>query len=435
MLGLAFGLAIGIGGTIGAGILRTPGDLATYLPSAAWIMGLWVAGGVYCFICSDIFAELGTTITRSGGLYTFAQRGIGDFAGFLLGYADCASICAANAALSVVVGEYLGVLIPRVAGQEVLIAAVVILTLGVLNWVGVRWGSAIQQATTLLKTLAFIALIVACFLATPEAAPATAAPAAFPTGLKFATALLLAVQGVVFTYDSYYYVIYSSEEIANPVRVIPRAIFGSIGLITAIYILLNVAFFRLIPLGAMAGDKFVGGSAAAIIFGPRGDTVIRVLVMVSILGTINAYMLAAPRILRSMAQDQLFARWATRVNRGGTPSVGLLVGTLASLAFLALAFLGGRIFERILAVGAFFIVFNYALAFLSYFGLRKKEPQLERPYRAKSWTGALALGGAAIFLLAALTTDTRNSLIAVGVVALAWPIFLIVRRPRATAAR
>ena len=131
-----FGLAIGIGGTIGAGILRTPGDLATYLPSAVWIMGLWVAGGIYCFICSDIFAELGTAIPRSGGLYTFAQRGLGNYAGFLLGYTDAASICAANAALGIVVGEYLGVLVPAVAGHEVLIAAVVILTLGALNWSG-----------------------------------------------------------------------------------------------------------------------------------------------------------------------------------------------------------------------------------------------------------------------------------------------------------
>ncbi|HEX4561183.1 MAG TPA: APC family permease [Gemmatimonadales bacterium] len=427
VLGLAFGLAIGIGGTIGAGILRTPGDLAMYLPSAAWIMGLWVAGGIYCFICSDIFAELGTTIPRSGGLYTFAQRGLGNFAGFLLGYTDAASICAANAALGIVVGEYLGVLVPSVAGHEVFIAAIVILTLGALNWSGVRWGSTIQQVTTLIKTLAFLALIVACFVATPPAGGTASIAAVFPTGLKFATALLLAVQGVVFTYDSYYYVIYSSEEIENPGRVIPHAIFGAIALIAAIYIVLNIAFLRLIPVGAMAGDKFVGGSAAAIVFGARGGAVIRVLVMVSILGTINAYMLAAPRIFRSMAQDGLFARWATRVNTGGTPTTGLVVGTVASLAFL----LTGT-FERTLAVGAFFIVFNYMLAFLSYFGLRKKEPALERPWRAMHpWTGSFALTGAIVFLIAAVTTDTHNSLIALAVVLLAWPVFWAVRSAKA----
>jgi amino acid transporter len=137
-------------------------------------------------------------------------------------------------------------------------------------------------------------------------------------------------------------------------------------------------------------------------------------------------MLAAPRIFRSMAQDGLFARWATRVNAGGTPTTGLAVGTVASLAFL----LTGT-FERTLAVGAFFIVFNYMLAFLSYFGLRKKEPALERPWRARHpWTGALALGGAVIFLVAAVTTDTRNSLIALGVVLLAWPVFWLVRGTR-----
>lgn len=377
---------------------------------------------MYCFICSDVFAELGTAIPRSGGLYTFAQRGLGDFAGFLLGYTDCASICAANAALGIVIGEYLGVLIPALAGHEVLIAGVVIITLGGLNWAGIRWGAAIQQTTTLIKTLAFVALIVACFAVSPPTAAAATAVPVFPTGLKLATGLLLAVQGVVFTYDSYYYVIYSSEEMQQPGRDIPRAIFGSIGLVAAIYILLNIAFLRLIPLGAMAGDKFVGGSATAVIFGPRGDLVIRAIVIVSILGTINAYMVAAPRILLSMARDGLFARWATTVNSGGTPTIGLAAGTVASLLFLFT-----KTFERTLAVGAFFIVFNYGLAFLAYFGLRRREPGLERPYRAHALTGSVALAGAAIFLVAAVTTDTKNSLIALGVVVLAWPIFQLVR--------
>jgi len=385
-------------------------------------MSLWVGGGIYCFICSDVFSELGTAIPRSGGLYTFAQRGLGNFAGFLLGYTDSASICAANAALGIVIGEYLGVLVPTVAGHEVLIAAAVILMLGGLNWVGIRWGSAIQQGTTLIKTLAFLALIVACFAITPHAAAPAPPPPLFPSGLKLATALLLAVQGVVFTYDSYYYVIYSSEEIENPGRVIPRAIFGAISLITGIYILLNIAFLRLLPIGAMAGDKFVGGSATALVFGPAGDTVIRVIVIISIFGTINAYMVAAPRILLSMARDGLFAGWATRVNPGGTPTIGLVVGMAASLGFLLT-----RTFERTLAVGAFFIVFNYALAFAAYFGLRKKEPGLERPYRARPWTGVLAICGAVVFLIAAVVTDTTNSLIALAVVAAAWPIFLVVR--------
>jgi APA family basic amino acid/polyamine antiporter len=95
---------------------------------------------------------------------------------------------------------------------------------------------------------------------------------------------------------------------------------------------------------------------------------------------------------------------------------------------VSLAFLLTKTFERTLAVGAFFIVFNYALAFLSYFGLRRKEPNLERPYRARHpWTGGLALTGAVIFLVAAVSTDTRNSLIALGVVVLSWPIFMMVR--------
>ena len=279
----------------------------------------------------------------------------------------------------------------------------------------------------MIKTVAFLALIAACFLITPHVSAPAPAPPPFPTGLKLATALLLAMQGVVFTYDSYYYVIYSSEELEDPGHIIPRSIFGSISMIAAIYILLNVAFLHVLPIGAMAGDKFVGGSATRALFGPAGDVVIRVIVILSVLGTINAYMLAAPRVLLSMGRDGLFTGWATRVNRGGTPSVGLLLGTIASVTFL----LSGT-FERTLALGTFFIVFNYALAFAAYFGLRKKEPGLPRPYSAKGhpWTGALALAGALLFLGAAVFTDTRNSLIAIAIIALSWPVFLLVRRPR-----
>jgi basic amino acid/polyamine antiporter, APA family len=391
------------------------------------MLGLWVAGGIYCFICSDVFAEMGTSVPRSGGLYVFAQRGLGDFAGFLLGYTDSMSICAANAALGIVIGEYSGVLIPALAGREVPIAAATIITLGALNWRGIRWGSGIQQGTTLIKTVAFLALIAACFLITPHVSAPAPAPPPFPTGLKLATALLLAMQGVVFTYDSYYYVIYSSEELEDPGHTIPRSIFGAISMIAVIYILLNVAFLRVLPIGAMAGDKFVGGSATRALFGPAGDVVIRVIVILSVLGTINAYMLASPRVLLSMGRDGLFTGWATRVNRGGTPSVGLLLATVASVTFL----LSGT-FERTLALGTFFIVFNYALSFAAYFGLRKREPGLPRPYSAKGhpWTGALALAGALLFLGAAVFTDTRNSLIAIAIIALSWPVFLLVRRPR-----
>ena len=152
--------------------------------------------------------------------------------------------------------------------------------------------------------------------------------------------------------------------------------------------------------------------------------------MVSILGTINAYMIAAPRIFRSMAQDGLFATLGHhRECHGGTPTTGLLVGTLASLKHF---FPSPGSFERTLAVGAFFIVVNYMLAcFLSYFGLRKKEPGLERPWGARHpWTGALALAGTVVFLLAAIITDTRNSLIALAVVVAAWPIFLVIQNRR-----
>jgi len=384
---------------------------------------VWVAGALYSVVGAGIFSELGTAIPRSGGMYVFSRRALGGFAGFLVGYTDWVDICAANAALAIVVGEYSAVLFPALLGREMLVALVTMLGLAALNWRGVRWGDRIQQGTTFLKTLAFVALIAACFLIHPAAIPARVPPP-FPGGWRLGAALLLVMQGVIFTYDCYYYVVYSSEELRDPGRAIPRAVFASVGLIAAIYLLLNLAFLRVVPVGTMAGDTFVGGTAARAVFGALGDAGIRLLVIVSILGTINAYMLAGPRVLLTMARDGLVSHRTLAVNAGGTPTAALLLSAVVSLAFLLT-----KTFDRALAIISFFIVFNYGLSFISLIVLRRREPDLPRPYRAWGypWTVGVAVGGAVLFLGAALMSDTTNSLIALGVIAASYPAYRLAR--------
>jgi basic amino acid/polyamine antiporter, APA family len=430
ILGVGFGIAVIIGNTIGAGILRTPGEVAAQLPSVWPFIAVWVAGGLYALLGAFSIAELGTMIPRSGGQYVFAHHALGDYAGFVVGWSDWLSTCGTSAAVSVVIGEYLGVLFPALADYTVAIALATVIAFGVLQWRGLRWGSAAQNITSLFKAVAFIALIAACFVLGGKASgdnPAAPAVASAPSML----ALILALQAVIYTYDGWTGVIYFSEEVENPARDIPRSMFGGVLAIIAIYLLFNLALLYVLPISQIAGQKLAAGAAAQVVFGAYGDTIIRALTILSMLSAVNACQLMAPRVLFAMSRDGLFSKKLVEVNEGGTPGPALLVSTLVAGLFI----LGGafensrRIFENIIAVLAFFFVFNYAVSFVSVFVLRRREPDRPRPYRAWGypWTTALTLIGSIGFIAGVVVNDTRNSVYALLLLGASYPAFLLLR--------
>jgi APA family basic amino acid/polyamine antiporter len=428
VLGVGFGLAVIIGNTIGAGILRTPGDVAAQLPNSWLFIAVWIAGGLYALLGAISLAELGAMIPRAGGQYVFAHEALGDYAGFIVGWSDWLSTCGTAAAVSIVIGEYLGVLVPALAGRTISIASIVVISFAILQWRGVRWGSRIQNLTSLLKTLAFLALVVACFAlggANSVSSSQNPAPHVLPAGASFFFALVLALQSVIYTYDGWNGVLYFSEEVREPGRDIPRAMFGGVLLIVLIYLLVNIALLYVLPISQIAGENLAVGAAAQAIFGARGDAIIRALTILSMLSGINAYHLIASRTLYAMSRDDLFSQRVVKVNAGGTPTNALLVSMIVSLLFI----LSGT-FEKVIAVLAFFFVANYAVSFICVFVLRRREPQRQRPYRAWGYpyTTGLALAGSIAFLIGAAASDTRNSLYALLLLAASYPAFLSLRR-------
>ena len=433
VLGVAFGLAVTVGMTIGMGILRTPGDVAARLPDARLFMLAWLLGGVYVLLGAVSVAELGTMLPRSGGQYVYVRRALGAYPGFIVGWSDWLSTCGTVAAVAIVVGEYAGALVPQLAGRKdfaLSIALSATCAFALLQWRGVRWGGGAQELTSLLKALAFAALVAACFLY-GGAQPATNAPTlSVPTGLALLGALVLALQSVIFTYDGWACVAYFGGEVRDSARDIPRSLFGSVALIIAIYLLVNLALLRVVPLQQLAGDKLAVGTAAQIVFGAHGGTVVAALALVSLLAALNANTMAAPRILFAMSRDRLFWPQAATVNAGGTPTIALLISTV--VAVLMLVFSGT--FERVLAALAFFFVTNYTLTFLSVFVLRRREPEAARPYRAWGypWTTGAVLLGSVAFLIGAGASDTANSLYALVLLAVSYPAFLLLRRRKGT---
>ncbi|HJQ33674.1 MAG TPA: APC family permease [Pyrinomonadaceae bacterium] len=429
VLGVVFGMAVTVGITIGMGILRTPGEVAGHLPNPWLFMGVWLLGGFYALFGAVSVAELGTMIPRSGGYYVFARRALGEYPSFVVGWSDWLSTCGTVAAVSLVIGEYSEAFTPSLAGRAAYVAAAVTLAFALLQWRGVRWGGRSQEVTSLLKTFAFGALIAACFAYGGSAGGATAAPVPTPeaaAGLGLLASLVLALQGVIYTYDGWHSAVYFGEEVEDAARNIPRAMVASVLLVIAIYLLFNAALLYVLPIGRLSGEKFAAGAAAGLVFGRSGAAVISALAIVSLLASVNGNALTAPRVIYAMSRDRLFWRGAARVNRGGSPTTALALSTAAALLMIVFS---GK-FERLMAALAFFFVTGHTLAFVSVFVLRRREPDAPRPYRAWGypWTTALALAASVAFLCGAVASDTENSLYALGLLAASGPAYLVLRR-------
>lgn len=426
IFGVVFGLAVIIGNTIGAGILRTPGDIAARLPTLWLFLLVWVAGGIYALFGAVNLAELGAMIPRSGGQYVFARYAFGSYAGFVIGWSDWLSTCASAALIPIVIGESAAAVIPALTPYVKVVAIATVLVFTAILWPGARESGRSQAITSLLKGLALLVLIAACFLLPHAPAPATAARVV-PGGAALLAAFVLSMQAVIYTYDGWNGVLYFSEEVRDPGRDIPRSMIGGVLSIIAVYVLLNIAFAWVVTLPAMAGEPFVASAAARALFGPRGYPIVSLLTVLLLLSAVNALLLMASRVPVAMSRDGLFPAVAARVSERGTP-----IAALGASAAVALAFIITGVFESVLAIAAFYFVANYVVSFSALLVLRRREPARERPYRAWGypWTTGLALVGSVLFLVGAAIGDTRHSVYALSLLAVSYPVFYLGVRAR-----
>jgi APA family basic amino acid/polyamine antiporter len=431
ILGVGFGVAVIVGNTIGSGILRTPGEIATQLGSKGWILGVWLLGGLYAFFCTLSVTELGTMLPFAGGWYVFSRRAFGEYGGFVVGCSDWMMQMVASAYLAVAFGEFAAQLQPGLQNYVKLLAVATLAAMGLLNWMGLRTGSRTQEITSALKALGFIAFVVGCWLFSPGHASPAAAPLHGP-GPKggLLLAMVVALQAVIVTYDGWYGAIYFTEEDTDPSRNLPRSSIAGVLACTAIFVLVNVALLRVLPMNQLAASQTPAADAAMAIFGNHGRQFILIIALITALSTINACLLIAPRILFGMARDGLMPAWATSVNSGGTPACALLIGTVAAIGLV----LSGS-FETLIAIASFLFVAVYLSGFAALFVLRGREPNLPRPFKVWGypWSNLAVLLASGGFLVATVVADLKDALFTLVFVALTCPIyFLTVRSSRAT---
>lgn len=410
-----------VGNTISAGILRTPGEVAAALPSPAWFLGVWIAGGLYAMCGAMTMAELAAMLPKSGGQYVFARRAMGEYAGFVIGWTDWISSAASIAAGAIALGELAGALWPSLAGSTTSVAIVVTLALTLLHWVGVRSGDITTQLWGFIKVGTLLAVAAACLLAAPAAA-STRAALALPSGLALAGAMVIAFQAVLYTYDGWTGYAYFGGEVRDP-RHVPRAMALGVTLVTVVYVALNWAFLHTLGIEGLVGEKFAAKAAAVAVFGTSGERIVSAVMAVSILGGVSAIVMLTSRVPFAMAEDGLLPRAVAHVNKGGTPDVSLLGTSAAALLLIATGS-----FSSVLALAAFFFVMQYGVSFASLFILRRREPDLPRPYTAIGYPviPAIVLLGAAAFVVASFFGDRTNTIKSVLVLLASYPVYRFV---------
>jgi basic amino acid/polyamine antiporter, APA family len=437
ILGLGFGLAMVFGGTVGVGILRLPGTLAATLGDSRLILIFWIVGGVYALLGAVSVAELAAMLPRAGGFYIYARRAFGSGAGFVVGWSDWINEVAALAYGSITAMTFLAALWPAAASYARLGAVLIIASFTALHWVGLRLGSSLTRLISLSIGLMMLILVVACLFVPPAAHTPVALPlsaAALPLlSMGMLAALVSAMRNVLLTYDGWYSPIYLAEENTDPGLTLPRALIGGTVVLIVLYVSVNAALLRVLPLSALASSDLPAATAARLVFPHGGGELVTLISLLTVLSLVNATLLITPRVLLAIGRDGLFTRKAAAVSASGTPRLALAVSSAAAMALI----LSGT-FEQIIALATVLFLLNYISAYAALFVLRLREPGLPRPYRAFGYpfTTAIVLAGSVLALIAAILEDLRAALAAGLLLAACAPIYAWIarRRPQAPGA-
>jgi APA family basic amino acid/polyamine antiporter len=431
-----------VGTVIGSGIFVAPSIMADYVESPALQLGLWLIGGLLTLAGALAVAELSAAMPGSGGQYVFLRAAFGPVLGFLFGWTYFFAInTGVTAAVAVAFGKHVGVFVPGIDEATVVaqlgglrftsaqvVALGVMLVLTVLNVRGLRTGALVQNVFTVAKVAAIVLLVGLTLALGGRAAAAPSEPALLGrqgVELGLLAALAVAMSKALFAYDAWYTAALAAEEVREPEKNLPRAlIFGTLG-VTAVYLSAVGVYMWLVPATEMARvpDNRIAAFAAGRLLGPAGEGFIALAILVSTFGCANGLVLSGARVVYAMARDGLFFPGIAKIHPGHhTPANALwLQGAVGCVLGLTGSY------SDLLTMTAFSSLLFNTLTVLALFVLRRKQPDLPRPYRTWGypWTPAAYVAVSLFFLAFILKGDPRNAglglaLTALGVPAYAW---------------
>jgi APA family basic amino acid/polyamine antiporter len=463
-LGLQIAVAVVVGNVIGSGIFLKPGNIAAESGDFRLILTVWVFGGLLCMLGGLCFAELATMLPEAGGLYVYLREAYGKLVGFLFGWTEVifgkpASIGALSVAfigsLSLAIGWS-----PSPAA-EVLIAAVLIVTLAGINILGVVWGGRMQWLTTVIKAGFLAAVALLPFVLIPFVSDsidtANYLTKVTPRQASLAGQVGAVLLAVMWAYNGWHGITALAEEVRNPQRNIPLALFIGIGILIVLYVSANVAYHGVLTMEELrqAGDH--GAEQMLLkLLGKTGLAAMSAVIMCSTFGAINTNLLQAPRISFAMGRDGVFFRTLGNVHANyRTPAPAIAVMAAMSIALIITVSVSKGLVQNlepssfesefvsrivaslkddsIFSLLTNFVIFSasifYVLGVLAVIVLRLRRPELSRPYRTLGYpvTPLLFLAVYAWFLAQVYSTNPLESRVGIVLIAVGIPVFFAYR--------
>jgi APA family basic amino acid/polyamine antiporter len=425
-LGFWTAIAVVIGDVIGSGIFRVPAAVATEVGSVPGIMLVWVLGGVITLCGALSLAELAAAMPKAGGVFVYLRETFGPGVAFLFGWTILLAEPAASAAIALVFAEYLGRLIPLTPTGIRLVAAGLIIVVAAAGYRSVRGAGGIQGVATAAKVAAILALVAAAFLLGDGSAGALGDGATSTATTIRPSGVGLGLVAALWAYTAWHDLGFVAGEVRDPGRTLPRALVAGIGIVVLVYLLANAAYLYVLPFDTLRTSSLVASDTMVRVLGAGGAAAVAIMVMVSTFGALNGSILVNPRVLYAMAVEGLLFRRLARVHpRFNTPHVAITVYTA-----LALVFVWSRSFEQLIES---FVLGTWpwlALAVAAVFVLRRRRPDMVRPYRTPGYpfVPLVFIAGTLLVVGTALVEHPVTTLAGIGLTLLGVPLYLLRRR-------
>ena len=422
-------IAIVVGIIIGAGIFSMPSLVASNVASPGWFLGAWVLGGVISLIGALCYAELASTYPDAGGDYHFLHRAYGPQLAFLYAWARMAIIQTGSIAIQAfIIGDYASEVLSLGAYSSAIYAAIVVALFTGLNVVGVREGKGTQKLLTAFEILAVVAIIIAGFAAAQIGGPAAATQAS--NGGTDGRAFGMAMVFVLLTYGGWSEAAYISAELKGTRRTIVRVIAWSIGIVTAIYLLANVAFLLGLGLPGLANSRAPAADLLERVTGPTGAKFIGLVIVIAAASTVNATIFTGARTNYALGRDfSILAPLGRWNGRADTPTNALLVQGVITIGLIILGAVTRRGFSTMVEYTAPVFWCFLLLVGVALFVLRQHEPRVARPFAVPFFpVTPLIFCAACIYMLqSSLAYTGVGALVGVGALALGLPLMFFAR--------
>lgn len=419
-----FVLAVTVGGIIGLGILRNPGEIAAVIPNPYAYMALWAVFGLFVLLSASVVAELIGMTPRSGGTYALVRHAYGPYTGFVIGWADWLSFVAAIALKAVVIVEFIAILFPAATQWQTETGLIITSIFAAFQLRGLALSGALQEIATAAIGFAVVALAVTLFFAEPLPVDAAVPLQEARTGVG---AWSLVAATIIFTYDGWIYASYFSGEIRGGAGAVARSAIKGVVIVIALYLLINAAIVASVPMATISGSHLALASALEAAVSPAAANFVVVAAILILLSHQNLGYMGAPRVLQALATDGFAIKRASTIGARGNPIFAVFLTWGLTVVLVCV---GG--FEFLTHLFVIILIPIYLALIAGVLILRQREPDSDRPYRAwgHPYSTYGCLIGWGVITLFQIYAEREAALYGVAMIALSWPVYwLLTRKP------